>query len=145
MQPADDQKKIQEELISSFNKAPIKHVFGMNLSYDSEGGARFDMPYNPNFDHGLGGIHGGVMATLLDNAGWFTAAVHYDTWISTVDFNMTLIEHAEKEDLFAVGKIISAKKRLAFAEMEVRTGSGRLIAKGRGTFKASSIKRKSLS
>ena len=31
-----------------------------------------------------------VIATLLDNAGWFTAAVEYDTWIATVELTVRL-------------------------------------------------------
>lgn len=33
-----------------------------------------DLPYNPDLDHTLGSIHGGVHTTMLDTAGWFTAA-----------------------------------------------------------------------
>lgn len=64
-----EQKSKQELMIKLFNKARIKHVYGMVFSYNEEGQARFDLPYNPQFDHGLDGIHGGVFATLLDNAG----------------------------------------------------------------------------
>jgi len=128
-----------EFLIALFDKAPIKHVYGMELSYEN-GIARFDLPYNRNFDHALDGIHGGAIATLLDNAGWFTAALHYETWIATVEFNVRLIAHAKEEALYSIGEVVHIGKRLAVCNMEVRTSEGdRLIATGSGTFVPTSV------
>jgi len=121
-------------LVDMFGHAPIKKAFGMIASYTAEGQARFDLPYNPDFDHALHGIHGGVFATLLDNAGWFTAAPYYDTWIATVEFNVRLLEHVQAEDLYSIGRIIKRGKRLAICEMEVRTSAEKLVAVGSGTF-----------
>ena len=123
----------QENFIHLFDKAPIKHVYGMVASY-TDSGARFDLPYNPHFDHALNGVHGGVIATLLDNAGWFTVAPYYENWVATVEFSVRLLEHVKAEDLYSVGKIIKKGKRLSVAEMEVRTAKGRLVAVGTGTF-----------
>ena len=112
----------------------------MCASYTKDGYARFDQPYNPDFDHALNGIHGGVIATMLDNAGWFTVAPYYDTWIATVEFNVRLLEHVQAEDLFSVGKIIKQGKRITVAEMQVRTMANRLIAVGTGSFTPTSAK-----
>ena len=68
-----------DKLLHMFNEvAPIARTFGMRLSYDDEAQAIVDLPYNPGLDHALGGIHGGIYATLLDTAGWFTAAAAHD-------------------------------------------------------------------
>jgi acyl-CoA thioesterase len=123
-----------DKLVALFAKAPMKKIFGMDLAYNAEGCAVFKMPYNPNFDHALQGVHGGVFATLLDNAGWFTAAPHYETWIATVEFSTRLLEHVKEEGLIAQGKTIRVGKNLAVAEMTVHTDSGRLVAAGTGTF-----------
>jgi len=58
-----------EELLHLFHEAPIARYFGMTLSYTEEGNAVVDLPYNPDLDHGGGGIHGGVYAAMLDSAG----------------------------------------------------------------------------
>jgi len=79
-------------------------------------------------------VHGGVFATLLDNAGWATAAPHYDTWIATVELHVRLLEHVQAEDLVAVGRLIKRGRRLAVCDMEVRTAAGRLVAVGSGSF-----------
>ena len=141
MGSAEEFSKKQRELIDLFGRAPIRKLFGMSLSYDEEGRARFDLPYNPQLDHALGGTHGGAIATLLDNAGWFTVAPHFDTWIVTVEFGVKLIEPVQEEDLYSLGRMIRAGGRIAFAEMEVRTAKGRLIATGTGTFSATSVSR----
>ena len=85
-------------LTSMFHAAPIARSFGMRLAYDAERCAVFTLPYNAGFDHGLGGIHGGVFATLLDNAGWFTVAAEYETWVATVEFQVRLLAAVQKEE-----------------------------------------------
>ena len=121
-----------------FDLAPMKHTFGMELSYDTEGNALFEMPYKEEFCHAMKDTHGGVIATLLDNAGWFTAATRYDNWVNTSELTVRLHEPANQEDLRATGRLVRAGKRLCVASMEVRTVSGRLIATGAGTFVVSS-------
>jgi len=128
----------QEKLIQLFRSAPIVQSFGLQLSY-RDGSAVIDMPYNPNYDHGYHQIHGGVMATLLDTAGWFTVAPHFDFWIATVEFSTRLLIPAEKEALRACGKIVRLGKRLAFCDMEVKNSREQLVAVGSGTFSATSV------
>ena len=125
-------------LKAAFEKAPIRKAFGMNIRFDEEYRAIFDLPYNPTFNHGLGGIHGGVFAMLLDNAGWFTAAVHYGTWLGTVEFTTRLLEPVTGEDLQAIGHLVRAGKKLAVCNMEIRAAGGRLVAVGSGTFAVTS-------
>ena len=135
-------KRRQDELIDLFGKAPIKKTFGMELRYDS-GSAVFDMPYNPGLDHFLGGIHGGVIATLLDNAGWFTAAALYDNWVATAEMQVRLLEPVEKTALCSRGMIVKSGRRLAVCDMEVRTKDGdKLVAAGSGTFIVTSVSAK---
>ncbi len=121
-----------------FDLAPMKHTFGMELSYDENGNALFEMPYKSKLCHAMKDTHGGVIATLLDNAGWFTAALKYDNWVNTSELTVRLHEPANQEDLRAIGKIVRAGKRMCVASMEVRSVSGRLIATGSGTFVVSS-------
>lgn len=128
----------QEMMLRLFARAPIKQAFGMELSYDGEGRALFDMPYNPALDHFLGGIHGGIIATLLDNAGWFTAATCYDTWVATVELQVRLLVAVEQVGLHAAGSLLKVGKRFAVGEMQVRTADGRLVAVGSGTFAVTS-------
>jgi len=139
MKPSDKIKQRRDILTDLFNKSTVGKTFGQTLSYDNNGIAVFHMPYNPAFDHGMNQIHGGVYATLLDNAGWFTLAPHYSTWIATIEFHTRLLEPAEKTGLIARGKVIKLGKRIATAEMEVRNEEGILVGIGSGSFSITNI------
>ena len=116
----------------------MKTTFGMTLSYNTKGEATFEMPYQEKFNHALGDTHGGVVATLLDNAGWFTVAAHYQKWVVTADLQTRILEPAGQQGLVATGRIVRAGNTLAVAEMEVRTREGKLVAVGSGSFMVTS-------
>jgi uncharacterized protein (TIGR00369 family) len=130
-----------EELLRIFNEnAPIARYFGMKLSFTDEVNAVIDLPYNPNLDHAFGGIHGGVYATLLDNAdvsgATFTAAAAHDVscWIATSELSIHFLEPAQRTSLRAVGRLLKHGKRQDIVEMYLYDGQGRWIGHGVGTF-----------
>lgn len=127
-------KQRRDYLCTLFTGAPIAKVYGMKIHYTEAGHAIFTLPYNATFNHAMGGIHGGVFATMLDNAGWFTAAPYFDTWIATVEFTTRLLEPVTGEDLVAEGEIVRRGKKLTVAEMKITSASNRLVAIGSGTF-----------
>ena len=126
-----------EELVQLFNeKAPIARYLGMKLSYTDQGNAVVDLPYNPGLDHALGGIHGGVYATMLDSAGWFTAAAAHDMscWVATSEISIHFLLPAERTSLRAVGRLVKPGKRQDVAEMHLYDGQDRLVGHAVGTF-----------
>jgi uncharacterized protein (TIGR00369 family) len=135
---SDTIRERAERLASFFSQAPMKETFGMVLSFDEEGNAHFSMPNREAMHHAMGDTHGGVIATLLDNAGWFTAATRYDCWVNTSELTVRLHEPAKQEDLTATGRVVRAGRRLCVVEMDVRSASGRLVATGSGSFMVSS-------
>jgi uncharacterized protein (TIGR00369 family) len=125
------------ELLHLFNEvAPIARTFGMALSYDGEGRAIVDLPYNPDLDHALGGVHGGVYATLLDTAGWFTAAAAHDIscWVATSEMSVHFLTPVQRTSLQAVGQLIRQGRRQDVAEMRLYDGNKRLVGHATGTF-----------
>jgi uncharacterized protein (TIGR00369 family) len=125
------------ELLYMFNEvAPIARHFGMRLTYNDEGQAIVDLPYNPDLDHALGGVHGGVYATMLDTAGWFTAAAAHDVdcWLATSEMSIHLLAPAARISLQAVGRLIKLGKRQDVVEMHLYDGKGRLVGHATGTF-----------
>lgn len=127
-------KTRQQKLIKLFHGSSISKVTGMRLSYNEQDQAVFHMPYNPHFNHALGGIHGGIFATLLDNAGWFTIAPHFETWIATIEFTTRLLKPVAEKELIAIGKIVRLGKSISTAEMKIHTVDGKLAAIGAGSF-----------
>jgi uncharacterized protein (TIGR00369 family) len=126
-----------EQLQTLFReRARIARTFGMRLSFTEQGNAVVELPYNPALDHGLGGIHGGVYCTLLDTAGWFTAAARHDlsTWVATGELSVHLLAPARETPLRAEGQIIKAGRRQDVCQMHLYDGQGKLVGHATGTF-----------
>jgi uncharacterized protein (TIGR00369 family) len=126
-----------DELLHIFNHvASIARTFGMRLSFDEQGQAVVDLPYNPGLDHALGGIHGGVYATMLDTAGWFTSAAAHDEqcWLATAEMSVHFLLPVERVSLRAESRLIKRGKRQDVAEMYLYDGEDRLVAHATGTF-----------
>ena len=122
-----------------FHRANFLAHLGATIRFDAELCSIVTVPHKPELQHAMGGIHGGVLATLIDAAAWFAAAVHYPSWITTVEFDTRLLEPVVGEDLVAVGRVLRAGKRIAVAQAEVRTASGRLVAAGTATLSATRL------
>ena len=125
-------------LCELFRRSTIAASFGLEIDFDEDERAIFELPYRGEFDHFLGDVHGGAIAVMIDNAGWFTAAARYPTWVVSVEFDVRLHERAMQEDLRAVGTIVRAGKRFTSTSVEVHNRSGVLIATGAGTFSVTS-------
>jgi uncharacterized protein (TIGR00369 family) len=125
-------------LLDLYAGAPLGAHLGMRLRF-ADGRAIVDLPWAVHLDHGMSGIHGGVFGTLVDTAAWFTAALHYDVWIATIEFQTRLLEPIAGEDLVATGSLVRAGKRLATATAEVRTASGTLAAVGSASFTVTGV------
>jgi uncharacterized protein (TIGR00369 family) len=130
-------RKRLEELLHMFNEvAPIARTLGMILSFDDRARAIVDLPYNPGLDHALGGVHGGIYATLLDTAGWFTAAAAHDVdcWIATSEMSIHLLLPVAGSALRAEGTLIKTGKRQDVAEMRLYDDQERLVGHATGSF-----------
>ena len=132
-----DIKEHQEKAIELFSRAPMKKTFDMELTYNDDDQAIFTMPFDQKFCHALGSMHGGVLSTLLDNAGWFTAQPYYETWINTIDLQVQLLLPTSNKTLISKGTLVKKGKTIAFSKMEVRDEDDILIASATGTFAVS--------
>jgi len=127
----------RNELLRLFHeRAPIARTFGMRLAFDDRDRAIVTLPYHPGLDHGLGGIHGGVYATLLDSAGWFACAVARSErcWIATSEMSVHFLRPARRVGLRAVGEVMKAGRRQDVAQMHLWDEAGELVGHATGTF-----------
>lgn len=120
-------------LEAMFTRANFLTHLGATITFDDQFRSIVALAHKPELEHAMRGVHGGVLATLIDAAAWCAAAVHYPSWIATVEFDVRLLEPVVGEDLVAVGRLVRAGKRIAVAETEVRTAAGRLVAVGGAT------------
>jgi len=126
-------------LEAMFVRANFLTHLGVTIRFDDDFRSVVSLPHKPQLEHAKGGIHGGVLATLIDAAAWCAAAVHYPSWISTVEFDVRLLEPVVGEDLVATGRTVRIGKRIAVAEADVRTAAGRLVATGAATLSVTSL------
>lgn len=125
----------QALLLDVFHSAPVNKLTGMRLSYDDDDSAVIDLKYNPRLDHGLGRIFGGIVSSMIDFTGWFTVAPHYDHWMVTIEYTTRLLAEVARTDLRSRGIVRKLGKSTAFADMEVWSADGTLVAIGSGTFR----------
>lgn len=119
--------------------APIVQTFGMTLEYNEQDEAVWTLPFNKSVTNGMT-IHGGAIATMIDNAGWFTIAQYFEKWITTVEFSTRLLDFSKDDELIATGHLAKLGKRISTTTMEVMTKTdGRLIAIGSGTYSLTSV------
>ena len=125
----------QQELIEIAQIAPIVKLLGITASYDAQGNAHLKLPYNPEFDNAARSIHGGIIASLLESAGWYAVAAQNEgIWTTTSQFSIHLLRPARETELLAEGRVVKSGKRILVAEIKVTTPDGKLIATGSGTY-----------
>ena len=79
-------------------------------------------------------IHGGIIATLLDEVmAWAPASD--DAWAVTAEMTIRYRSPASPgEELRAVGRVVGRRRRIYDVTGEVRGADGRVIAEGSGTY-----------
>lgn len=132
--PSSSLEAAKAFLQSAFDGASIGKTMGMRLTYDDEGNATVFLPRHAGFDHGMGDTHGGVMAVMLDTAGWFTVAAHCRKMVLTADLHVRMLEGAKHQDLTATARVVRAGSRLATADMQLTSADGRLVATATASF-----------
>jgi len=121
-------------LAEVYHRSPIGRTTGMRIEFDERGFATCRWRHCTDYDHALDQVHGGLLATMLDNAGWFTAAAAHGEWVVTSDFQMRLLAGTAGEDLRAEGAVVRRGRRLTVVSMELFAASGAHVATGTGAF-----------
>lgn len=107
---------------------------GMRLEIElGEGEARTTWTVGPDFVGWSDKVHGGIVATLLDEVmAWASSD---DAWAVTAEMSIRYRSPAAPgERLSAVGRVVGRKRRIFEVAGEVRGEDGRLIAEGNGRY-----------
>lgn len=128
-------EKLFHTLCSRFEEIPIHTTLGISLTYLGPGVAAMRMIVEPEYTTIKGRLHGGIIASLLDDVmGW-----SYNTLgkFGNVTVDMTLNYFSpvfQGTELRAEGNVIHAGRSIAVTEGSLYDNTGKLIAKSRGTF-----------
>jgi uncharacterized protein (TIGR00369 family) len=84
-------------------------------------------------------VHGGAIASLIDTAAmvaaWSAAEVPANMRGVTVGLTITYLAAAEREDLVAVARVLRRGRSLVYLDVDVKSASEILVAKGLVTYK----------
>ncbi len=128
----------QDYLVARAGRSRLAGTMGYRLHYTDEAAAVLTLPYNASLDNGVGALHGGILAALIDTCAWYAVAQHYPNWIATIELQTRLLLPAAETEVRAVGRVVRVGRSIASAEVDVFTEDGRLIATGEGSFVATS-------
>ncbi|MCI0691570.1 PaaI family thioesterase [candidate division KSB1 bacterium] len=128
-------KNFENLLKARLRNAPISDFLGHRLIVCKDGRAEVRLPYRAEFQQSYGVVHGGIVATVADTAGFFAAASASPAqMVTTVEFKINLLSGAREENLTGVGKVIRNGRQLVVCEMIVYGRRRRKIALASGTY-----------
>jgi 1,4-dihydroxy-2-naphthoyl-CoA hydrolase len=106
----------------------------MRMAHVEPGVAVVEVDVRPELVHGFGAAHGGVVATIVDQAlgSAVFPLVPVGTWPATLEFKLNYLAAARRGVIRATGTVVSLRKRTAVVRVEVEN-EGRTIAAGLGT------------
>jgi uncharacterized protein (TIGR00369 family) len=117
---------------------PIARLLGFGVDHIEEGRVTFNIEPREDLENLAGMLHGGVAATLLDNA--LAASVHTrippGTGFVTLDLKVSFVRAltAASGRLVAEGRVLHLGRKTALAEGDIRNADGELCAHAVGTF-----------
>lgn len=112
--------------------SPIGELVGLSLVSAVEGDVVFRCVADESFYNPVGVVHGGLVCTLLDSA---TASAVHSTLppgraFTTIDLSVSYLRAVRAGDeLLTHGWVSKPGSRVCFAEADVRTPGGKLVAK----------------
>lgn len=113
-------------------------MFGARVTDVSRGRCEVRLTVTPETAGGAqGGVHGGVVATLVDIAlvtGTVSMARQGEEMRGTAELNVSFLRPAVGGELIAICTILKKGRSLAVGDVEVRNEHDVLVAKGRGTY-----------
>jgi uncharacterized protein (TIGR00369 family) len=116
------------------NGVVLNHRCGMTVERWDEDGVEIRLPYDDGLTANDGYLHGGMLAALIDATGCGVVAAGHDynngSRVTTVSMSVQYLSFAQREDVIAKARCSKRGRMLQFAEVDVVTAEGRLVAHG---------------
>lgn len=118
---------------------PFLQSLGARLVRWTPGEAEFRLLIAEQHRNRQGALHGGLIATLMDAAcgyaGLHAAQGEPEIHGLTAMLNIAYLEPSFEGEVIAVGRVRRSGRSLYFAEAELHSAQGALLATAQGTFK----------
>ncbi|HWQ31796.1 MAG TPA: PaaI family thioesterase [Blastocatellia bacterium] len=127
-----DHEQFQQKITNS----PFAHLMGFELVEKERGRVVLRLPFAEQLRQALGRMHGGAIFALADHAsGWATfTTLRPGERCATLEMKINYIGAVHDEDCIVEARVIHSGRTSAVVESEVRTDSGRLVARTLATF-----------
>lgn len=126
----------EKALRKAFALGPYYRLLGISLEKLDHGFARLHMPFKEGLLQVNRVVHGGAIASLADTAVAFAlmTLTRPEEIVTTVEFKINYLAPVEGDGLFGEARVVSKGRRIAVADMEVKSEEGKPIAKGMATY-----------
>ena len=134
----------EKALRKAIENAPYYQLLQIRLEEIDAGYARFRMPFRRELVQGYGVAHGGAITSLADTAVAFAlmTLIQPGERVTTVEMKINFLAAVTEGELIGESRILQKGKQLALADMEVKDGKGKLVAKGLATYMILSLGQK---
>lgn len=117
----------------SFDRQAFMATIGAELASVASGQVALSLPHRPDLTQQHGFFHGGVVATMADNAAGYAAfsLMPADSSVLTVEFKLNLLSPAEGDRLVAEANVLKPGRSLTVCRSDVhgeRAGARKLVA-----------------
>ena len=126
----------REKLFQTINSSQFPSHLRMRIVDIDHKTSTFEMPAEEFRMQPFGVMHGGNIATLIDSATFwacFLAMGNDEDGLTSVDLKLNYLAAARNEAIRCKATMKKAGKTLFYADAEVETEDGRLIAHGAST------------
>lgn len=127
---------VQEFLVSN---SSFLTWMGSEVEKVGPEGAVVRLPYREELGNGVGVVHGGVTATVMDAAGTLSLRPHLENPLedltATINLNANYLEAADtEEDIVAKAEVVRLGGSVAVTSMTAEQGDA-LVAVGQGAYR----------
>jgi uncharacterized protein (TIGR00369 family) len=127
-------------IADSLNEEAFTRWLGLRFDEIRDGYARLTLVYRPEIEQGGGVVHGGAIASALDNVvlgAILSTLPERPRRAATIDLHVHFIDAVAREDVIAEARIRRRGKSIVFAEADARTPSGRVVAHAEAAWRVS--------
>ncbi|TWO73364.1 PaaI family thioesterase [Caenimonas sedimenti] len=119
-----------------FGQVPFMQLLDVQREFSEGGRARLVIDERPEIGNVIGGVHGGVVITLLDvvMASAAVSQVAFTRTAVTLDLATSFLEPGRGR-LTADGEVVTHDESVAWCRAAVTDAAGRTIAQAQGTFR----------
>jgi uncharacterized protein (TIGR00369 family) len=132
---APDEERI-ERLVRHFEESVSfsRHI-GVKIEDVKPGRAVLHIDVEEFHLNGAGTLHGGVYASLIDNAMGLSVLALVGVRTATIQMNVHFLGPVDGGRITCRSEVVHRTRRTATAEAEVRDSEGNLVAMGTGAFR----------